>query len=406
MTQPLAPEPPAVAPEPAADAVLELATAEQLAASAPLADRPGAEQPTLRRRSLLLLAVYAAVHVGTALAVALVKLGLDVSWARAFAPWDGPYYRSIVEHGYPAFVPDAGREDLASGAFFPLYPLLVRGVTAVTGTHTVGTGVVVNVLLGAVAVLLVHLAAREVLPEGTAFRAAVLFAVLPGGAVFTLFLADPLLVVLCAAGLLFLARRQWLLAGLVGAAATATRPNGVGLVVAAAVAAWLAIRDDRDWRALAAPVLAPLGMIGYWAYLGAHTGVWDAWFVIQDRFWHQRLDLGIEFAYIIKNPIELLGDGSYVVVELGFPFLLLVAWCIRRGARLPPVPAAFTATLVAQMVLYSGVGPRPRFLLVAFPLTWLIAQRVRGRQLTALIALFVVFQLVLAWSFSAQEVIP
>jgi len=234
----------------------------------------------------------------------------------------------------------------------------------------------------------------------------VLFAVLPGGAVFTIFLSDPLLVVLCAAGLLFLARRQWLLAGLVAAAATATRPNGVGLVVAAAVAAWLAIRDDRDWRALAAPVLAPLGMIGYWVYLGAHTGVWDAWFAIQDRFWHQRLDLGIEFAYIIKNPIELMGDGSYVVVELGFPFLLLVAWCIRRGARIPLVPAAFTATLVAQMVLYSGVGPRPRFLLIAFPLTWLIAQRVRGRWLAALITVFVVFQLVLAWSFSAQEVIP
>jgi hypothetical protein len=400
MTQPLAQEPPAVAPEPAAEQ--------------PAAERPGAEQPAaaspggpgLRRRSLLLLAIYVAVHVGTTLSVAIAKFGLDVSWARAVAPWDGPYYRSIVEHGYPAFVPEAGREDLASGAFFPLYPLLVRGVTAVTGTHTVGTGVVVNLLLGAAAVLLVHLAAREVLPEGTAFRAAVLFAVLPGGAVFTLFLSDPLLVVLCAAGLLFLARRQWLVAGLVAAAATATRPNGVGLVIAAAVAAWLAIRKDGDWRALAAPVLAPLGMIGYWAYLGAHTGVWDAWFVIQDRFWHQRLDFGIEFAYILKNPIELLGDGSYVVVELGFPFLLLVAWCVWRGARIPLVPAAFTATLVTQMVLYSGVGPRPRFLLIAFPLTWLIAQRVRGRWLGALIAVFVVGQLLLAWSFSAQEVIP
>jgi hypothetical protein len=391
MTQPLAPEPPAVAPEP----VLEQPAAE-----------PATGGTGLRRRSLLLLAIYAAVHAGTTLAVAIAKFGLDLSWARAFAPWDGPYYRSIVEHGYPAFVPDAAREDLASGAFFPLYPLLVRGVTAVTGTHTVGTGVVVNLLLGAAAVLLVHLAAREVLPEGTAFRAAVLFAVLPGGAVFTIFLSDPLLVVLCAAGLLFLARRQWLVAGLVAAAATATRPNGVGLVVAAAVAAWLAIRKDGEWRALVAPVLAPLGMIGYWAYLGAHTGVWNAWFVIQDRFWQQRLDFGIEFAYILKNPIELLGDGSYVVVELGFPFLLLVAWCIRRGARIPLVPAAFTATLVAQMVLYSGVGPRPRFLLIAFPLTWLIAQRVRGRWLAALIAVLVVFQLVLAWSFSAQEVIP
>ena len=400
MTQPLAPEPPAAttpeAPEPPAATTPEAADAP---ATAPSGDGG-------RRRALTLLAIYVAVHVGTTISVAIVKFGLDVSWARAFAPWDGTYYRSIAEHGYPAFIPDAAREDLASAAFFPLYPLLVRGVTEITGTHTVGTAVALNLLLGAIAVLLVHAAAREVLPEETAFRAAVLFAVLPGGAVFTLVLSDPLLVVLCAAGLLFLARKQWLAAGLAGAAATATRPNGVGLVVAAAVAAWLAIREDSDRRALVAPLLAPLGMVGYWVYLGAHTGVWNAWFVIQDRFWHQSLDFGIEFAYIVKNPIELLGDGSYVVVELGFPFLLLVAWCIRRGARIPLVPAAFTGTLVAQMVLFSGVGPRPRFLLIAFPLTWPIAQRVRGRWLAALIAVLAVGQLVLAWSFSHHEVIP
>jgi hypothetical protein len=94
------------------------------------------------------------------------------------------------------------------------------------------------------------------------------------------------------------------------------------------------------------------------------------------------------------------------VVELGFPFLLLALWCVRRGARIPPVPAAFCAVLVAQMVLFSRVGPRPRFLLVAFPLAWLVAQGVKGRWLVALVSLLVAGQVFLTWLYAAQHAIP
>src|SRR3954469_21669421 len=124
-----------------------------------------------RRRTVLLLAIYAAVHAGTTLAVALAKYTGHLSWTRAFAPWDGPYYRAIAEHGYPAFIPDVTRDDLASGAFFPLYPMLVRGVSEVTALPVVAAGIVLNLLLGAASVLLVYAAARTALPELTAFPA-------------------------------------------------------------------------------------------------------------------------------------------------------------------------------------------------------------------------------------------
>jgi len=40
--------------------------------------------------------------------------------------WDGDFYRGLAQHGY-------GHEEQEALRFFPLYPLLARGVHAVAG---------------------------------------------------------------------------------------------------------------------------------------------------------------------------------------------------------------------------------------------------------------------------------
>lgn len=335
--------------------------------------------------------------------VAATREHLGLGWRRAFAPWDGPFYLDIAASGYQDHLP--GTLDQARGAFFPLFPVLVRGVVQLAGTPPVATAVVLNLLLGLAGLLLFHRLSCLLLPPRQALAASLLWVCFPGQLVSTLVMSDALLATLSVATLLALVRRRWLLAGVLGMAATATRPNGVALCFAALAAAVVAWRSG-ERRGVVALLLTPLGVLGYWGWLGWHTGRADAWFEIQDRFWHQGLDLGWKFLLIFKNPVELAGDATYMATWAGFGLLALALWCWWRGARLPLVATVLVVVLVAQMVLFSGVGPRARFLMAAFPLLLLVAQKVRGAWLWALAALLGLAQVVLTWAVVSQYVIP
>lgn len=358
-----------------------------------------------RSDALRLVGLYVVLRCVGVAVLAATRAGQDVGWRRVFAPWDGPFYLSIARHGYPDRVPAVGDGIHATAAFFPGFPLVIRAVTLLTGLSPTVAAVLANLLLGGVATCLFLALARTVLTPDAARRAGLMFVCMPGMVVFSLVMSDGLLITLALGTLLALHRRHWLVAGTLAAAATLTRPNALGLIAAAVVAATIAWRRG-ERRAVVAPLLAPLGILGYWAWLDHHTGVTGAWFTIQDRFWHQRFDLGYKFLLFAKNPVELAHNATYIVTELGFFFLALAAWAMWRGARIPVVPAAYTAVALAQMLLYSGVGPRARFVLAAFPLIWLVVQPLVGRWFALTLGVLVVAQITLTWSYSAQFVIP
>ena len=95
-----------------------------------------------------------------------------------------------------------------------------------------------------------------------------------------------------------------MLAGLVGALATATRPNGVAIVAACAVASFIAIRDRRDWVSLAAPLLSPIGFVAFQTFLRHHTDESWPWFRVQREAWREGTSFG---ATAIRNTISFLG---------------------------------------------------------------------------------------------------
>ena len=104
---------------------------------------------------------------------------------------------------------------------------------------------------------------------------------------------EALFVALAAWSSVTLLERRWLAAGVLCLLAGATRPFGAALVVAVAVAAAATVvsairrRAPRDIvRPLAAAVLAPLGVLGYWAWLWTRTGRPDAWLHVQSTQWH------------------------------------------------------------------------------------------------------------------------
>ncbi len=56
-----------------------------------------------------------------------VRAGGSDAWLAPFTGWDGIWFQSVVELGYQ---PDMRRPFQQNIAFFPVYPLLIRGVAA------------------------------------------------------------------------------------------------------------------------------------------------------------------------------------------------------------------------------------------------------------------------------------
>ncbi len=284
--------------------------------------------------------------------------------------WDGEWYLRIVRNGYPTQVrPNVTYfVDDARAAFFPTYPMLVRAIdTVLPGGDTVAA-LFTNFLLGGLAIFLIGLLARELFDIRVAERTMILVAVFPGSFVLSFAYTEALLLCVAAACMWFLLRRNWWLAGLFAAIGTATRPNGIALVAACAVASAIAIKQRREWSSLAAPLLAPIGFVTFMAWLGQHTGERGVWFRVQTEAWGEGTSFGLTamrrtweaFTQPLTSPTNTITAVSVVT-------LVLLLWFLRQHP-LPAFMVAYVAVIILLMVMPETVTARPRFVFTAFPL--------------------------------------
>ena len=322
--------------------------------------------------------------------------------------WDGIWYMRIVRRGYPEYVPSGITYDdpEARVAFFPMYPWLVRTVDRILPGGDTFAALMVNLVLGAAFVVLVGLLARRWFGDHAARPAMVLTAFFPGSFVLSFAYSEALLLVLAAACLLALSHERWIWAGVFAAVATATRPNGIALVAATAVAAVIAIRTSRRWTALVAPALSPLGFVAYQWWIDRHTGESRVWFRVQGEAWKEGTSFGLT---ALRNTLEAftkpLTSPTDLITAVAFLATLVVLWTAWKR-RLPLPALAYGVMVIALMLVPATVTARPRFLFTAFPLlvaaaVWLDDEKRRhwwpyvlatcGTGLTALTALYGVY---------------
>jgi hypothetical protein len=327
--------------------------------------------------------------------------------------WDGDFYVSIAANGYPVQVPENpdGTARQSELAFFPLYPLLARGVTALTPLGPHGALLLVSTLTGLAATLGLWVLVASLRDRAAADRATWLYAAFPGAFVWSMTYAEPVLAAFAVACTMALLARRWGLAGVLAAIGSASRPNGVVLALTCGGAALAAVWLRREWRALVAPALAPLGWLGTLAYLGAHTGEPLVWFRIQREAWGEYVDLGRRTLgrawHVVAWPPqgiplpmnELLPTLGLVLTAL----LLLALWRWRA----PLVLWLWSLGIVGLAAVSSGLGLRPRFVHSAFPLVAAGGVVLRGRTFAAVVALALAAQVALAWlSVTATSAIP
>jgi hypothetical protein len=325
--------------------------------------------PAPKRRSYLaprILLAYGASRL-VVLGIVVDLFGVHVPAATFAGLWDGRYYLAVAAHGYPTSVSHT-HSDIA---FFPLYPLVVRGAAALVGQNVAVAAILVSLLTGAAACVAVGALVRDVAGRGVAgeeagVRAGWLMAFAPGAMFLSPAYPEGLGITLCAGALVMLGRRRWLVAGLLAGLATAASSLMLPIVAAAAWAAWRA-RTRRAWMA---PVLACAGVGSYFLYLWVHTGTPFAWFDAQRLGWGQHVSLLAAWHWLFFGP------GIAVVETISIALAIAGLWAMGN-ARVPSTWWVYTVALAGSILFGAGLWMTPRLLLSLFPLSGALALGLR-----------------------------
>jgi hypothetical protein len=366
------------------------------------------------RLAVLVVAIFAALSFGPAAgglaernAEMFDEPGLTRSLAEPLlsplARWDAAWYLRIADSGYE------GSEVRA--AFFPLYPLLVRGLAAPFGAAPgalllAAYAVALAAFLGAL-LLLYRLVSLE-LGRPLARPALLLLAVFPAALYFGAPYSESLFLLL-AVGAFYAARTdRWAWAGAAAAGAGATRSAGVLLLLPLAMLWWGS--RSRRVRDAAWLVLAPLGPLAFAAFLGISEG--DPWrFLDVQDAWSRELAVPLAGAWdgfraAVDGARQLMSGQTEVVYfeeAAGDPYriaainlmlfgalVFAVVACVGCLRRLPPAYGAWVAVSLVLPVTFP-VGPQPlmslpRFLAVLFPIFMWLALWSEERRATARVA--------------------
>ena len=161
-----------------------------------------------------------------------------------FARYDSGWYYQIAANGY-TFVPggpSAGIGKPGKIAFFPLYPVSMQYTGRLFGTARSDVylgGILVSWISFIAASVALFFLARLDLNRRQAERAVLLTAIFPFSFFFGMVYTEALFLLLTVLSFYGFRTRHWILGGLAGALATATRVNGILMLP---VLAWIAYR--------------------------------------------------------------------------------------------------------------------------------------------------------------------
>lgn len=290
---------------------------------------------------------------------------LVTAWERFDALW----FLRIATAGYV--------DGDGSAVFFPLFPLLIRGLSV--GGHPLAAAFLVSHAAAFGSMVVLYFLTAGEFDERTARRTVLYLALFPTSFFLLAPYSESLFLLLVLVSLWAARRRWWWAAGLAGAAASATRNLGVLLVIPLAVEAVHQWRERRNRRALLVGLLwsavAAAGALAYLAYWQASAGDFLAP-IHQQENWQR--EGSFPLATLARGTVEAFRwvgqyPGGYHLLDwlIAVPAVLAAAWVAFRTR---PVFGAYTVISVAAPLSYVFV-PRPfmslpRFLLVVFPILW------------------------------------
>jgi hypothetical protein len=273
--------------------------------------------------------------------------------------WDGQWYRSIAESGYPTSLPMAGDTVLQNEwAFAPGYPMVVRTVMAVTPWDFPIAASIVSLFCSAAAVILLYRLLARVADQFVATTAVIGVCCFPTAPILQVAYTESLALLLLVLSLTAMHHRRYGWLALAAVALELTRPMVLPL------AAVVAIHGLLRWRRRAIepfPGREALGVAGVAVFTACLSGLWPAlaWLVTgvpraytqTMKAWPSPDHLGLLGSWLIRAFTE----GGLIAMLVAIVLLLCTYAALRPGGR--------------------TWGPELRVWAIAYPLYIFIATR-------------------------------
>jgi hypothetical protein len=370
-----------------------------------------AEPPSSRhglRWVLRPIAIYLASRVVTLAALAIATAISHDSISGEINLWDSRWFIRAAQFGWPAHLPHVdGHVAGNTIAFFPLFPLTIRWLSALTGLSLLTSGIIITVTTGLTAIVGVWALVRHYTDQGSADRATLLVAMFPGTFVLSMVYSEGIVVTCVAFGLLALLQRRWLLAGILGLLATATSPIALAFEVSCLWCAYQQLTRSRNWRALSAPILAPLGFVAYQVWLWIHTGNLLAWRLTERGGWKSYPSLAWPVHLVVlfvRDPISTNRQQDLLFIGI---VVTAIAVVVALRSRLPTPVLLYGLAAAFLALIAAPVGLRPRFIFLAFPLIIAVGMWLRGKAyVSVLTAEMILLGLLMAYTVTSFTIFP
>lgn len=326
------------------------------------------------RRTILVAALLSRVLV-----LAAAAIGHEFRWSRrlhvhigstahtlaTLGYWDGKWYRTVAERGY-LLIP--GRQ--SDPAFFPLFPILLRGVHAL-GLSYLTAGLAIANLAFVAGLLTFHELSKYVVDAETAKVATVLAAFFPMSFVFSMTYPESFVFLALALALLFALRGRWTASACAGSIAALTRPEALLFAIPlAAIAVGYGRRTNADRARAIGAALAPVAsFLSFPLYLG---------WALHDAFaWnHAQLAWGRAFRLGgFDNAVHGLFQPGALWLWRDFAFAIMYV-ALLVAARRHGVPRSWIlagAAIVLVPLASGSFMSASRFGLLALPVYWGLA---------------------------------
>lgn len=311
-------------------------------------------------------------------------------WYHQLLQWDSEWYFKIATEGYRYNGDPAIQQNVV---FYPLYPMLARGLAAISGLTPADALLLVANVAGLLAIVALFKLVREEFDDQIALATITLLSFFPTSVLLSAGYTEPLELLLVVCFFLALRQKRYLSAAVLAGLAVAGRSTGIVLLPVLLWEMWL----HRDRKAFLVALLPSvvLATSGIWLFM---IYLWSAFgdpFVFADgqAAFHQGTTLVARLIAALKfEPFTrmILNDWNPWGLDSWFTLLFIVligvGWFRLRSSW-----TMFAAGVLLLPYLTLSGGPAgfvsmSRFNLVSFPLFVVMADWVlRARWLLAVV---------------------
>lgn len=323
----------------------------------------------------------------------LIPTGLP-AWIWGFGNFDGVHYLRLAQDGYKAEF---------SQAFFPLYPLFIHIFNVIPKNSFLDirtyvdpgyfyTALILSNAFFLLALILFYKLIRIDFNQKVAFRSLILLIVFPTSFYFGAVYTESLFLFLSLGALYFLRKNNFLVSGVFGALATATRIFGLLLLPVLLIEIFLKVKkkeidlDSREFvKAIIGVLLAPFGILLYMLFLRINFENPLYFLTSQPSFGAGRYSGGlILLPQVIYRYLKIfvtvpVTSQLFLNAFLEFSFTVIILVCLLLFLKKMRISYfIFTLGCIILPTLTGTFSSMPRYALMSFLLLPLIVNAIKS----------------------------